>query len=487
MRGWSSSRTRGPRWPFRSTCCWSTRNRATSCCPSSGTPTTSSCCQAKSAASASPTRARRAAGRCGSRRRPGTCRARRSSPVTPATREGARRSGLSEAEKGGTVSATAPGLRRTLTLWDAVFYGIVLVQPVAPMGIFGVVSQEARGHVITTILIGMFAMLLTAMSYGRMARVYPSAGSAFAYVGQELHPGLGYVTGWSMVMDYVLNPMICTIYCSKVAMTFIPGVPYTAWVAVVRRGVHDAEPPRRESQCADQRSARCRHVRRRGALRRRRTPLPVCGRSQPGGLRPAVLRSADLRAARRPDRRVDRVPDLHRLRRHLDSLGGSREPEAEYPARDGTHVPDYRRAGVDPGVSGAARLGELDRLSRRGHGVRARRGKGRRPLAVCAREPDAARREPGIGHERASWRRPAALWHGTQRRTATPVLRRRGREKPDPAEQRAARGRARFCRRPVAQLSARRRAPELRRVHRLHGRQPRGVRPLLGAERRPAR
>lgn len=131
-----------------------------------------------------------------------------------------------------SVTSTAPGLRRSLTLWDAVFYGIVLVQPVAPMGIFGVVSQEARGHVITTILIGMFAMLLTAVSYGRMARVYPSAGSAFAYVGQELHPGLGYVTGWSMVMDYVLNPMICTIYCSKVAMTFIPEVPYAVWVAV---------------------------------------------------------------------------------------------------------------------------------------------------------------------------------------------------------------------------------------------------------------
>jgi putrescine importer len=126
---------------------------------------------------------------------------------------------------------TAPRLRRALTLWDAVFYGIVLVQPVAPMGIYGVVSQEARGHVITTILIGMFAMLLTALSYGRMARAYPSAGSAFTYVGQELHPGLGYVTGWSMVMDYVLNPMICTIYCSKVAMTFLPSVPYTAWVA----------------------------------------------------------------------------------------------------------------------------------------------------------------------------------------------------------------------------------------------------------------
>jgi len=121
-------------------------------------------------------------------------------------------------------------LKRALTLWDLVFYGIVLIQPVAPMGIYGVVSVEARGHVVTTILIGMCAMLLTAVSYGRMARVYPSAGSAFTYVGRELNAGLGYVTGWSMVMDYVLNPIICTIWCSKAAMLFLPEVPYSAWV-----------------------------------------------------------------------------------------------------------------------------------------------------------------------------------------------------------------------------------------------------------------
>ena len=98
------------------------------------------------------------------------------------------------------------------------FYGIVLIQPMAPMGIFGVVSQEARGHVVTTILIGMFAMLLTALSYGRMAaRVSRARAPPSPTSGQELHPALGYVTGWSMVMDYVLNPIICTIWCSKAA------------------------------------------------------------------------------------------------------------------------------------------------------------------------------------------------------------------------------------------------------------------------------
>ena len=130
------------------------------------------------------------------------------------------------------ATTTGPRLRRTLGLWDLIFYGIVLIQPVAPMGIFGVVSQEARGHVVTTILIGMVAMLLTAFSYGRMARVYPSAGSAFTYVAQELHPGLGYATGWSMLMDYVLNPIICTIWCSKAAMNVVPELPYPVWVTL---------------------------------------------------------------------------------------------------------------------------------------------------------------------------------------------------------------------------------------------------------------
>jgi amino acid transporter len=83
--------------------------------------------------------------------------------------------------------------------------------------------------VVTTILIAMVAMLFTAISYGRMARVYPSAGSAFTYVGREINPALGYVTGWSMVMDYMLNPMICIIWVSQQAHQFAPAVPYWGW------------------------------------------------------------------------------------------------------------------------------------------------------------------------------------------------------------------------------------------------------------------
>ena len=128
-----------------------------------------------------------------------------------------------------TSTSSAPGLKRTLSLWDLILYGVIVIQPVAPMSVFGVLSQRGHGHVVTTILIAMVAMLFTAISYGRMARAYPSAGSAFTYVGQEINPALGYVTGWSMVMDYMLNPMICIIWISQQAHVFAPGVPYGVW------------------------------------------------------------------------------------------------------------------------------------------------------------------------------------------------------------------------------------------------------------------
>jgi len=63
-----------------------------------------------------------------------------------------------------------------------------------------------------------------------MARVYPSAGSAYTYVGQEMHSALGYVVGWGMVMDYLINPLICIAFCAKAAMNILPGLSFFVWI-----------------------------------------------------------------------------------------------------------------------------------------------------------------------------------------------------------------------------------------------------------------
>jgi putrescine importer len=123
----------------------------------------------------------------------------------------------------------SPRLRRALTLRDLVIYGVIIVSPISPAPFFGILTQRGHGHAATTILIAMFAMLPTAISYGLMARAYPSAGSAFTYVGREITPALGYVTGWGMVLDYLLNPLISVIWVGQQAHVFVPLIPYWLW------------------------------------------------------------------------------------------------------------------------------------------------------------------------------------------------------------------------------------------------------------------
>ena len=125
-----------------------------------------------------------------------------------------------------------PRLRRVLTLWDLIFYGIVLIMPIAPVPLFGVAQVLSQGHFVTTILIAMLAMMLTAVSYGRMATLYPTAGSAYTYVGRGLNPHLGFLTGWAMFLDYLIQPLLNGIYGALTIKRIFPFVPYAALAAL---------------------------------------------------------------------------------------------------------------------------------------------------------------------------------------------------------------------------------------------------------------
>jgi putrescine importer len=124
---------------------------------------------------------------------------------------------------------TDPGLRlrRVLTLWDLIFYGMVLIQPTAPIPLFGVAQKLSNGHTVTTILVAMFAMIITAVSYGRMAAVYPSAGSAYTYVGKTINAHLGFLVGWTMLLDYILQPLLNVVWISVALQSrYITAIPY---------------------------------------------------------------------------------------------------------------------------------------------------------------------------------------------------------------------------------------------------------------------
>src|SRR6202162_6096905 len=137
-------------------------------------------------------------------------------------------------ENSSASSSAPPRLRRTLTLWDLIFYGIVLIQPIAPVPLYGVAQKLSDGHFVTIILIALFAMLITAVSYGRMGALYRPAGSASTYVGKGLNPHLGFLAGWAMILDYLLQPLINTVWISTALHErYLPQIPYIAWAALI--------------------------------------------------------------------------------------------------------------------------------------------------------------------------------------------------------------------------------------------------------------
>src|SRR5271154_5987210 len=101
------------------------------------------------------------------------------------------------------AKASAPRLKRVLGLWDLVYYGLLLTSPIAVVPLFGVAQVLSRGHAIITILAAMVAMTATAVSFGRMATAYPSAGSVYTYASRAFNSKIGFVVGWAMFLEYL--------------------------------------------------------------------------------------------------------------------------------------------------------------------------------------------------------------------------------------------------------------------------------------------
>ena len=114
-------------------------------------------------------------------------------------------------------AAGSGGIRRVLTRWDLVIYGLTILTPTAPYPVYGIIQQVSHGHAALSYLVAMIAMLFTAASYAKMAAAYPSAGSTYTYVQKTLSGYVGFLAGWAMILDYFLIPLESIIYSALTA------------------------------------------------------------------------------------------------------------------------------------------------------------------------------------------------------------------------------------------------------------------------------
>lgn len=127
--------------------------------------------------------------------------------------------------------AAAPRLKRVLGVPSLLFFGLAYMVPMTVFSTYGIVTDVTGGHLAGAYIITTIAMLFTAFSYASIVRAEPTAGSAYAYAKRAFGPGVGFVTGWALMIDYALLPMINYMLLGLYINAQFPAIP--AWLVIV--------------------------------------------------------------------------------------------------------------------------------------------------------------------------------------------------------------------------------------------------------------
>ncbi|MDP9166061.1 MAG: APC family permease [Actinomycetota bacterium] len=131
-----------------------------------------------------------------------------------------------------TTSVETEGqLKRALGVPALVLFGMVYMVPLTVYTTYGIVTQLTGGRLSVAYLVTLAAMVFTARSYARMSAAFPVAGSTYAYTQRTFGAPVGFLAGWSLLLDYLFLPMLNYLVIGIYLEAAIPAVP--AWVFVL--------------------------------------------------------------------------------------------------------------------------------------------------------------------------------------------------------------------------------------------------------------
>ncbi|MCA8000326.1 APC family permease [Burkholderia metallica] len=128
---------------------------------------------------------------------------------------------------GGMHARRKPHLLGLATL---VIFGLAYMLPMTVFTTYGIVTSETNGHLTAAYAVTLVAMLFTARSYGHMARLMPSAGSAYTFASRNFGTSAGFMVGWALLMDYLFIPMISYLAIGIYMKQIFPMVPASVWI-----------------------------------------------------------------------------------------------------------------------------------------------------------------------------------------------------------------------------------------------------------------
>lgn len=123
-------------------------------------------------------------------------------------------------------------LKRVLGVPALVLFGLVYMVPLTVFTTYGAVTVLTGGRVPVAYLLTLAAMVFTARSYARMVVAYPVAGSAYTYSQKTFGAPVGFLVGWSLLLDYLFLPMLNYLVIGLYMGDALPAVPQWVWILV---------------------------------------------------------------------------------------------------------------------------------------------------------------------------------------------------------------------------------------------------------------
>jgi amino acid transporter len=129
-----------------------------------------------------------------------------------------------------TAAPAGPRLKRSLGTPSLLLFGLAYMLPLAVFTTYGLVTETTGGHLAGAYFVTTIAMLFTAGSYASMVRAYPVAGSAYTYTQRTFGRHLGFLTGWTLLLDYLALPLLNYLVIGIYLNAAFPAVPAWVWV-----------------------------------------------------------------------------------------------------------------------------------------------------------------------------------------------------------------------------------------------------------------
>ncbi|TCP29636.1 putrescine importer [Scopulibacillus darangshiensis] len=121
-------------------------------------------------------------------------------------------------------------LARVLTLSQVVILGIAWNNPAVFFNTYGIAATTSHGVITGAYILAFLAILSTALSYAKMSKAYPVSGSAYTFARKSIHPGVGFIVGWTIMLDYILTPLVTCLMSTIYLSVILPEIPHFVWV-----------------------------------------------------------------------------------------------------------------------------------------------------------------------------------------------------------------------------------------------------------------